>query len=240
MTRILLTLALAAYNNVANLWPPFNRAAYVPTNLLLVAALAFVAFGPLELSYDEVVGDLAFTSALVGAALGALFAAPLFVASRWPRWRARIADERVAGLSGSALLYQCLVRVPIGTALTEEFAFRGVLFVAWTQSESTVVAALISSVVFGLWHIGPARNAVLANHPTASAATMARSIVLTVVGTTGAGLAFVWLRVVIGGILAPLVLHATLNSFATLAATRAHAAISANGSSPHWSRGRGP
>ena len=239
MTRILLTLALAAYNNVANLWPPFNRAAYVPTNLLLVAALAFVAFGPLELSYDEVVGDLAFTSALVGAALGALFAAPLFVASRWPRWRARIADERVAGLSGSALLYQCLVRVPIGTALTEEFAFRGVLFVAWTQSESTVVAALISSVVFGLWHIGPARNAVLANHPTASAGTMARSIV-PAVGTTGAGLAFVWLRVVIGGILAPLVLHATLNSFATLAATRAHAAISANGSSPHWSHGRGP
>ena len=240
MTRILLTLALAAYNNVANLWPPFNRAAYVPTNLLLVAALAFVAFGPLELSYDEVVGDLAFTSALVGAALGALFAAPLFVASRWPRWRARIADERVAGLSGSALLYQCLVRVPIGTALTEEFAFRGVLFAAWTQSESTVVAALISSVVFGLWHIGPARNAVLANHPTASAGTMARSIVLTVVGTTGAGLAFVWLRVVIGGILAPLVLHATLNSLATLAAARAHAAISANGSSPHWSHGRGP
>ncbi len=239
MTRILLTLALAAYNNVANLWPPFNRAAYVPTNLLLVAALAFVAFGPLELSYDEVVGDLAFTSALVGAALGALFAAPLFVASRWPRWRARIADERVAGLSGSALLYQCLVRVPIGTALTEEFAFRGVLFVAWTQSESTVVAALISSVVFGLWHIGPARNAVLANHPTASAGTMARSIV-PAVGTTGAGLAFVWLRVVSGGILAPLVLHATLNSLATLAAARAHAAISANGSSPHWSHGRGP
>ncbi|MGH2751137.1 MAG: lysostaphin resistance A-like protein [Actinomycetota bacterium] len=221
MTRIALTLALAAYNNLANAWPPFNRAAYVPANLLLTAAVALVAFGPLGLTFEEVVGELAALDALLGAALGALLTAPLFIASRWPRWRARIADQRSAHLSGGRLVYRCLVGVPIGTALTEEWAFRGVTFAAWAQTESTFAAALISSAAFGLWHIAPARHALLANRPQSTRAALVRHVSLTVVVTTLAGLGLVALRIADAGLLLPLAVHATVNSLATLAAVRA-------------------
>lgn len=221
MIRMLVTLALAGYNNLANLWPPFNRRAYVPANLLATGVLALVAFGPLELSFDEVVGSFEPVDALIGMAIGALLAAPLFVALRWPRWRARIADERTAHLSGTALAYQCLVHVPLGTALLEEFAFRGVLYVAWTTTESKLMAAVLSSVVFGLWHVAPARNAFLLNHPRSSMTAMLRWIALTVTATFLAGLVLVWLSIVSEGLVLPFVLHATLNSLATLAATRA-------------------
>jgi len=217
-----LTLTLAAYNNLANLWPPFNRRAYVPVNLLATALLALVALGPLELAFEQVVGRIELVDAVVGMALGALLAGPLFVGLRWPRWRARIADERTAHLSGSALAYQCLIHVPLGTALLEEFAFRGVLFAAWARTESDLVAAIISSGVFGLWHIAPARNAFLLNHPASSRGAMLRWIALTLIATFMAGLALTWLRVASGGILLPFALHATMNSLATLAAARAH------------------
>ena len=221
MIRMLVTLALAGYNNLANLWPPFSRRAYVPANLLATGVLALVAFGPLELSFDEVVGSFEPVDALIGMAIGALLAAPLFVALRRPRWRARIADERTAHLSGTALAYQCLVHVPLGTALLEEFAFRGVLYVAWTTTESKLMAAVLSSVVFGLWHVAPARNAFLLNRPRSSMTAMLRWIALTVTATFLAGLVLVWLSIVSEGLVLPFVLHATLNSLATLAATRA-------------------
>lgn len=222
MTRILVTLALVLYNNVANLWPPFNRRTYVPVNLAATAILALVAFGPLELTFDEVLGQLEFVDALIGVAIGALLAAPLFAALRWPRWRARIADQRTSHLSGATLAYQCLVHVPLGTALPEEFAFRGVLFMAWATTESGLTAAIISSAIFGLWHVTPARTAFLLNHPASSTGAMFRWIALTVVATFLAGLPLVWLRVVGEGLLLPFALHATFNSLATLAATRAH------------------
>ena len=222
MIRMLVTLALALYNNVANLWPPFNRRAYVPANLLATVVLALVAFGPLDLTFDEVVGGFGLLDALIGLTMGALLAAPLFVGLRWPKLRARIADKRTSHLSGAALAYQCLVHVPLGTALLEEFAFRGVLFVAWATTESSLVAAIVSSVVFGLWHIAPARNAFLLNHHKSSMSAMLRWIALTVMATFVAGLVLVWLRVVGEGVLLPFALHATLNSLATLAATMAH------------------
>ena len=217
-----MTIGLAAYNNVANLWPLFNRRAYVPANLLATVVLALVAFGPLGLTFDEVVGGFELVDVLIGLTIGALLAAPLFVGLRWPRWRARIADERTSHLRDAALFYQCLVHVPLGTALLEEFAFRGVLYVAWTNTESSLVAAIISSCVFGLWHIAPARNAFLLNHPATSTGAMLRWIALTVVATFLAGLLLVCLRVVSAGALLPFVLHATLNSLATLAATIAN------------------
>lgn len=222
MMRMLLTLGLAAYNNLANLWPPFNRRAYVPVNLFATVALGWVAFGPLGLAFDDVVGSIEIVDAFAGMAMGALVAAPLFVGLRSPRWRVRIADERTAHLSGAALAYRCLVHVPLGTALLEEFAFRGVLFVAWDATESTLAAAILSSAVFGLWHVAPARNAFLLNHPASSMGAMLRWIALTVAGTFAAGLILVWLRVLREGVLLPFALHATLNSLATLAGARAH------------------
>ena len=112
------------------------------------------------------------------------------------------------------------MRVPLGTALLEEIAFRGVLF-ALVASAGTPAAAMASSVAFGLWHIMPSLNMLAANRPDAPRRTQITFAAGTVMVTTLAGLGFVLLRVETGNLGAPLALHATLNSLATLAASRA-------------------
>ncbi|MDQ4124351.1 MAG: hypothetical protein M3134_01960, partial [Actinomycetota bacterium] len=80
MARILVTLWLAVYNNVANLWPPFNRAAYVPANILTTAGLVAVAVSALDLSAADLgLMHLSPADAALGAAIGVAMAAPLLV-----------------------------------------------------------------------------------------------------------------------------------------------------------------
>lgn len=94
-----------------------------------------------------------------------------------------------------------LFRIPVGTVLTEELLFRGVLDAA---------SPALSPVFFGLWHIRPARAA-------------GDSVAGTVAATTVAGVVFSWLRARSGSVLAPTALHYALNAsgavLAHLAAT---------------------
>lgn len=218
MARILLTLALALYNNLANLWPPFNRAAYVPANVAATAALLVVAKQALGLSAGELgVAGVSPADVALGLAAGAALAAPLLVLAATERGARVIADRRVSGLRGGALAYQVLVRVPLGTALLEEVAFRGVLFGAWRE-EGAAAAYAVSAVAFGLWHVVPATTMVRVNFPRAG---LLRPVAATVAFTAVAGLGLAWLRVETGSLGAPLALHASLNSLATLAGARA-------------------
>lgn len=218
MARILVTLWLAVYNNVANLWPPFNRAAYVPANILTTAALLAVAVSALDLGAADVgLTDLTVRDAAVGAAMGAVIAAPVLVLASTRGGARLVADRRVSGLRGWGLVYQTVVRVPLGTALLEEVAFRGILFAAW-RGEGEVVAYVVTSAVFGLWHVAPAATMVRANAP---AAGLVAPVAGTVALTALAGAALAWLRVETGSLAAPFALHATLNSLATLAGATA-------------------
>lgn len=217
MARILVTLALAAYNNVANRWGPFNRSAYVPANLGAAAALLVVAFTALRLDRDDVgVARLSSGDALTGLAIGVVIAGPLLILARTRRGASLVADRRVSDLRGPRLAYQTLVRVPLGTALLEEIAFRGVLFAAW-RDDGEAAAWAVSCAVFGLWHVVPAATMVRVNAPAASRATVTRAIAGTVVLTAGAGAGLLWLRVETGSLAAPFAAHATVNSLATLA-----------------------
>lgn len=218
MARLLVTFALSLYNNVANLWPPFNRGAYVPANLLAAGALLGAASRVLDLSTADVgLSRLEALDALLGLGAGAALSAPVLVLALTDRAAHLVADRRVAGLRGRRLAYQALVRVPFGTALLEELAFRGVLFAAW-RAEGEVTAAVVSSAVFGLWHVAPAATMVRLNAPrTGLVWPIAGTLVVTALG--GAGL--VWLRVETGSLAAPFALHATLNSLATVAGAMA-------------------
>lgn len=214
MARILVTLALSVYNNVANLWPPFNRAAYVPANILAAAILLVAATEALGLTTGELgLSDVSAADLALGAFAGAVMAAPLFVVGTTRRGAHLVADRRVGGLRGGALAYQSLIRVPLGTALLEELAFRGVLFAAW-RPEGDFVAYAVSSAVFGLWHVSPAATMVRLNRPRAG---LLLPVVGTVVVTALAGAGLTWLRVETGSLAAPFALHATLNSLATVA-----------------------
>ena len=210
-----LVAALPLYNLFANRWPPFNKALFIPMNLALAVVLLSVAVGPLDLTSESVFGRSTATGVAVGFLLGLAATAPLFALSLFERGARLVRDERVANLSGWTLAYQVLLRIPLGTAFAEEVAFRGVLFAAWRDS-GALGAAIYSSLVFGLWHVGPTINAVRANTPEASAVTTARAVAGAVVFTTAAGLLFSWLRVRfgLGGTIA---LHATGNALATVA-----------------------
>lgn len=222
MVETALVVFLALYNNVANLIPAFNGRWYVPINSVAAALVLAIGLGPLDLNLYEVglsrmqAGDFA-----LGLVLGFALTMPLFAALRWPRTTALIADRRVAGLSGAELAYQTLLRIPVGTALLEEVAFRGVLFGA-LRPHGAVFAAIVSSLVFGLWHISPTVNLVRANRPRASTTTIAGAVFGAIGVTALAGLLLCWLRVEGDGLLLPWAAHATLNASATVAGALAH------------------
>jgi len=216
----LLAAGLVAYNNLLNRSAWFNGAPFVPLNLAAAAVLVAIALGPLELTARAIGLDLSVGGLALGAAIGGGIAAPLLVLASNPKTARLIADKRSAGLAGRRLAYQAMVRVPLGTALLEEIAFRGVLFAA-ASSAGTLAAAVISSVAFGLWHVMPSLNMLAANRPGAPNHTRLIFAAGTVALTTAAGVGLIFLREVSGDIAAPLAAHATLNSFATLAAARA-------------------
>ena len=225
----LLVVGLPLYNFFANRWPPFTGALYVPMNLALMSVVLALALGPLGLTFDEIVGARhdEVKALLMGGLLGTVLTLPLFliVPTRWGR--RLVADERVGHLSNPGLAYQVLLRIPLGTALVEEVVFRGVLFAIW-QPSGTVEAAVASSAVFGLWHVGPTINLVHANKPDATNAYLMRTVVGAVAFTTLAGLLFVWLRVELG-LLGPVAMHALVNGLATIASVLAYRRIKTAG-----------
>lgn len=223
-------LALVGYNNLANLIPGFQRW-YVQANLAATAVLLCAArAGGLELR--EILGARAgeplVGEAVRGVGLGALGGAPLAlafgVAAALPRLRDHVADQRMvldpeAGrLTLRELAGRTLVRIPLGTALAEEVAFRGVLYALEARRGTPLRAALRSSAAFGLWHVLPTRHAVAANRPTwhASPRSTAAAIVGGVVTTFAGGL-LLWRMREAGGLTAAVTAHAVTNAGAALA-----------------------
>ena len=229
MEPYLVAAALVVYNNLLNLWPPFNRTWFVPLNVSLTGALLLVGFGPLDLDATQLgLGDLDVVDAFVGAGIGLALTLPLYVAPRWKRARGWVADERVAHLRGPAIAYQIFVRIPLGTAVLEEVAFRGILFASW-RDLGDARAAIYSSIAFGLWHISPALNQLRANRRAASPAQTAAFIAGTVAVMSLAGVALVGLRLWTKGLVAPILLHAVVNGSATWAALLAHRRVGRGG-----------
>jgi membrane protease YdiL (CAAX protease family) len=217
-----LSAVVVAYNNVVNHWGPFHRGAYVPVNLAFAAGVTVVAATTLDLSPGElgIEGDVG--SAMLAVAAVLLFAIGALVLAR-SRHGNRIADQRVADLHRARLAYHLWIRIPLGTAVAEEFIFRGVLFAAWAaDGHSEMRAATYASLAFGLWHVSPTIIGIRMNEPDASTRRLAVAVVGAIVLTTLVGLALAWLRVETGSLLAPIVLHAGVNSSAAFAAVIAH------------------
>lgn len=230
---VALSLVAVAYNNLINQWTPFRGWAYLPANLTFVAALWAVAAGASDLSTRDlglVSGD---PTAVVGTvAVVAVFALGAF-AIAGSRHGHRIADRRVAGRRGGSLIYYVLIRIPVGTAVAEEMIFRGVLFAVWREAGlSSTAAAVCSSIPFGLWHVSPTVIGLRMNRPAVTRANLGAAALAGVLLTTGAGLALTGLRVVGGGLLAPVLLHAGVNSAGAIAARIAHARRT-DGPGPH-------
>ena len=218
MLEVAIVAGLVAYNNGLNLWRPFNGWLFVPLNLLAACGLTTLAvvFGAVPLR--DVTGGFGVADAGLGLLAGACATAPLFVIAA-SKWRRFVADDRVAGLRGRALAYQALVRIPLGTALFEEVAFRGILLALFSD-RGRVGAAVISSAVFACWHVSPTLNAVRANVERPRVGQLMGAVAGAMLFTFAAGLLLCRFRFA-GGILLPFAVHASVNSLATVAATRA-------------------
>ena len=220
-----LSLGLIAYNAALNL-VPFPRWSYVPLNLALAAALLAVArarglsWEALGLSPEHLGSGLRWG---FGAAAVVAVAVTIGVVAgdRIPGVERLLADRRATGISGLGLAYETLIRIPLGTALFEEVAFRGVLLAAAADRWSLVSAVVVSSVVFGLWHIGPGLVTLRLNEPGLSVAGQILGVAAMVGVTTVAGVVFCWLRIVSGSLLAPIVAHWSTNALGLLAAAQA-------------------
>jgi uncharacterized protein len=93
----------------------------------------------------------------------------------------------------------------------EELVFRGVILGFGLREGDRRRALAVSSVAFGLWHVGSAL------HPARRDATTGSTVIGDVIATTIGGLGFGWLRLRSGSIVAPTIAHAALNASAYLA-----------------------
>lgn len=133
-------------------------------------------------------------------------------------------DDRVRADSLGSLLFAVLVRIPLGTVVLEETLFRGVLLALGARTMGWARSAVVSSVLFGLWHILPSQGAADSNPSVVAVAEaggglgVPLAVAAAVVGTGVAGLLFCWLRIRSGSLLAPMGLHVATNSMGYLAA----------------------
>jgi uncharacterized protein len=155
-------VGLVAWNNLVAA-RPWHARHYVLANLgstaalLTLARLRGVPAGELGLSSQRVAAG-ARTGAAVGTPIMALWAGVVLSPHR-----ALLRDARLAGLSARAIGYHAAVRVPLGTAVWEEVAFRAVSPALLRRAMPARTAAAVNAILFGLWHIRPTLDAVRLN-----------------------------------------------------------------------------
>ncbi len=154
-------------------------------------------------------------------AIGAV-AVVFTVGAALPLTRAAFRDSRYHLGWGSALL-TAFVLIPLGTVLFEEVAFRGVLWGLLRREHGTWTATLVSSALFGVWHVLPSLGLAANDQAIGSAVgpgTLGQtvSVLGTVLFTALAGVVFCELRRRSGSLLASVGLHWATNGLGVLAA----------------------
>jgi uncharacterized protein len=185
---------------------------------LLTAALALIAwsagaaFHDLGLGLSDVRAGLLYGAGAFGVVLLVLLSAALI-----PAASGFLHDSR-AQISAGRLLYELGVPIVLLTAIPEEFAFRGVLLGSALRLWGPWRASLVTSALFGLWHIAPTLGTMSDNHEFAGAAASVAGQVLLVLGaiavTFVAGLVFCWLRLRSRSLVAPVLAHVATNGLA--------------------------
>ncbi|GHI85929.1 hypothetical protein Sxan_32930 [Streptomyces xanthophaeus] len=138
-----------------------------------------------------------------------------------PATRGLFEDRRYEAMDGGEVMLRVFVLVPVGTVLVEEIAFRGVLYGLVHRARGAVPATVVSSLLFGLWHVLPSLHLAAAKPAVNSVVgDSGLGAVLAVLGavlfTAAAGVLFCELRRRSGSLLAPMGLHWAVNAFGYL------------------------
>jgi uncharacterized protein len=212
---------LAVWNNAVV--PRLSGRAYTVLNAsaagVLVVAARGAGLSPDELGLDpRRLGRGARSCLALAAPLTVAYGTALAV----PATRSLLRDARVGGLSPGRIAGEALVRIPFGTVLWEEVAFRGVLEAALRRLLPPRATTAASAVLFGIWHVHPTLAGARANDLVPAAGRATAAVLVGTAGTAAAGVLFSGLRQHSGSLLAPAVVHLTANSGGLISAAAAH------------------
>lgn len=190
--------------------------AYVPWSLLIAVALVVVArraVSSQQMGFTEWGRGFAW-----GGVLFVLTTGVLALGLTMPVFNEMYHDRRV-GAGVLTWLYQAFIRIPLGTAILEETAFRAVLPALFAARWGVLRGCIAASLCFGAWHVLPALGLSKVN-PVATrvfgsgVAGVAAAVVFAVVGTAFAGLWWCWIRYRARSVLATMIAHVGSNSVA--------------------------
>ncbi len=216
---VAVTVAVLALLNVADIRVAHASLVLGPAcvaGLTAVARLAGLSWNDLGLGPGTWRPGIKWAAAAI-AAVGLVLA----VGAALPVTREVFRDARYRLGWGSALL-TALVLIPVGTVLVEEVAFRGVLWGLLRRIRGTGTATVVSSALFGLWHVLPSLGLATDNEAIGGTVGRGRSaqaatVLATVLFTALAGVVFCELRRRSGSVLASAGLHWATNALSVLA-----------------------
>ena len=205
---VILAVANAMSNRVLQAWM------YVPWNLAVAALLVWLArhyVGNAGLGLGEWRRGLRF-----GMVLVVVTTAVLLMGLAMPAVNKLFEDKRVETGVGT-VIYQALIRIPLGTVVLEEIAFRSVLPGLFAKRAGTVRGSFYASILFGLWHVLPALNINNVNpvaHDVFGSGVGGKTVAVlfAVVGTTLAGLWLCLIRYRARSVFASMLGHVATNS----------------------------
>lgn len=227
MTLDLVVLGLLIIVNILNHSPYIAERWYVPTGVIGSVLIVWIGYRAGVSLTDIGLGPGSWITGLIwSAGCIALVTAVYVIGGSMVFTRRFLADDR-AVLGPRTLAYKTLVNVPLGTVLFEELAFRGVGLALLDQWLGLWQAVLVSSVLFGFWHILPSlvmhgANAAVGDLLGGGIWGRIQSVVLTVAGTAVAGIVFSALRIYSGSLLTPVALHWAINGLGFIAASWVH------------------
>lgn len=128
-------------------------------------------------------------------------------------------DDRVLNMSFSDALYAAFVRVPFGTVLLEEVAFRAVLPAMLLIRIGPWKSIGVSAALFGLWHVLPSLGLETVNpvaEETIGQLPAWVTVTASVLSTAAVGVWFSFLRERTDSVITPMIAHWSSNSLAYL------------------------
>ena len=208
VAAILLLVLVMLLNNVIAPGP------YLLWGLLGIVGLVLLARADGLRPAQWGLGPVTRRAGLAAIVFAALTAAVMLIGTQLPGISDAYLDERVAGLSAGQVAYAALLRAPVGTALLEELAFRGVLLAMLAQRFGLRWGVAASSAAFGAWHIVPALG-LAADNAALGAVAGGQTGWAAVAAVVAAGLAGAFLcllRIRYDHLIVPFALHETATS----------------------------
>lgn len=189
--------------------------------LLVYARRRGISWDQLGLGRDRLRSGAAWGLTAI-AAVSVVFLAGVLLPQTRPAFR----DARYH-LSLPAALLSAFVLIPVGTVLFEEVAFRSVLWAVLARHESPRRVLLMTSGLFGLWHVLAALHLASTNQGVhaglawAGRWTTVTAVLGTVALTAAGGLVFGEVRRRSGSLLASVCTHWATNALGVLYAVLA-------------------